>query len=214
MTRHRAGTELVAYIDESKKPARDLAGTVLPQSWSAMAAVVVLAGQADELRAHLAEISRDLGKPLHYKDLSRPARRNALSRIAQLPDWDAVVVEIERPVQIRQETTVRRAALATLYRIVATEHGVTSVVIESRSRLGTTSTLDFDDTWLAAELTRHNQLPDGTTVTHSRKAEQMLWLPDLIVGARTDALGHSDWRSWSEVSGRTQLKRVQPRWRP
>ena len=212
---HEASTELIAFVDESKKPARDpLTGKALPRSWYAMAAVIVLAGDADDLRARLVEISHDCGKPLHYKDLSKPIRREALSKVVELTDWDAEVVEIERPVQIRHEPTVRRAVLAMLMRLVVGKHGVTSIVIESRSRRATTDTLDFDDRWLASELTRFGQLPDGVTITHRRKTEPLLWLPDLIVGARTDAVSRSDWRPWLEVIGRVSTHRTQPRWQP
>lgn len=215
MDRRDASTELIAFVDESKKPARDpLTGKALPQSWYAMAAVIVLAGQANDLRARLVEMGGAHRSGLHYSQMTNAARRTALRRINEFTDWDAQVVEIERPIQIRHETTVRRAVLAALLRLVVDKHGATSVVIESRSRRATTDTLDLEDRTLLTELIRLRKAPQTLALAHARKDAPLLWLPDLIVGARTDAASGLDWRPWTEVSGRVDVEQVQPRWRP
>lgn len=209
-----ASTDLIAFVDESKKPARDpLTGKALPQSWYAMAAVIVLAGDAEALRTRLVEISHDFRPRLHYKELSSSARRDALSRIGQIADWDAIVVESERPVPIRKETTVRNGVLGRLLPSLASESDTRFATLESRARqLTGLDTPDHEDRLLVAELIDHARLPANFRITHAHKDEPLLWAADLIVGARTDALAGIDWRPWLHTAGRVAARSVPLRW--
>ena len=68
-------TDLIAFLDESKKPMRDRASGLVDHSgdFYVIAGVVVLRADADELRDEMRLIARRLGMPVHYGRIrSRP----------------------------------------------------------------------------------------------------------------------------------------------
>ena len=133
--------DLVAYLDESRKPVRDPAtGKVAGyREHYIVAAAVVLRADGEGMRQHIASVERDLGFGLHYRHLRSGARKvAALEAILAMPDWDGYLFEISAPIGFRRypEAFVRAAILKVAFPRLAKVIGDGRVVIESRGMRG------------------------------------------------------------------------------
>lgn len=208
--------DLVAFIDESLKPSRRaaLVGGARAPSFYAVAALVVLAAEAEDLRVALKPLIPLHGGKAHYKAMSAAARREAVILLSWQPMWDAVVVETDRAVPVRNDRTLRGAVLWQAFATLEREHGVRRVVAESRSHpSGAFSRLDHDDVLLVGAARQVGAVSPEFVVSHAREEEILLAAADVIVGARTDAICSIDRTPWSLLAHRVSVNRVSPRWK-
>ena len=78
---------------------------------------------------------------------------------------------------------------------LSTELGVKDLVLESRSKPAAGFvTLDQNDHRTLNKLKQSQQVPADLRVRHDTKDEPLLWIADLLAGARTDWLCHAPGR--------------------
>lgn len=97
--------DLVAHLDESRKPVREPAtGKVEGErEHYIVAAAVVLRADGEAIRQHIASVERDLGFVLHYRHLRSRARKvAAVEAIVAMPDWDGYLFETSEPTDFRR----------------------------------------------------------------------------------------------------------------
>lgn len=208
--------DLIAFVDESLKPVRggESHDGARPPSVYAVAAVVVLAAEADGLRAALNPLKASRGGKVHYSALSGAARLEAVVLLSRQVTWDALVVETNRAVSVRNDRTLRRAVLWEAFATLQREHGVVRVIAESRSHpSGAFGRLDHDDVLLARTARQVGLVSAPFVVSHARGEETLLTAADVIVGARTDAVCGVDRTPWSLLAHRVSVHRVAPQWR-
>lgn len=209
--------DLVAFIDESLKPVRggESHGGARPASVYAVAAVVVLRQDVDSVRRELRSVAERYPRGLHYRMISPRGRRECLQAVDMMPDWDAIVVETNRAVPVRNDRQLRAAVLQAAFMELWRRHGVRDVTLESRAMVtGQFAPLDRDDEHVAARLRTVQVLPQDFRLTHGTKSERLLGLADLVVGARTDHLCGVDYVPWSVIAHRVITHSVTPRYRP
>jgi hypothetical protein len=112
---------------------------------------------------------------LHWNDMDRPSRLEAITRVA---DFAGIhVVTVGTPVPHRRQERARSACLA---RLAYELHGcVPALVMESRSRV-----LNLRD--IRTVTSARHLLPKGTEfqITHlPGAAEPLLWVADVVAGA-------------------------------
>jgi Protein of unknown function (DUF3800) len=185
-------TDLVAYIDESKKPVRDgSTGKVShTHEYYVVAAAIVLSGEAEEVRAELLSAVDRLGYRLHYREFRSVQRRTeALDAITAIDGWEAYIFETAKPMSNRHnsEHHLRSKTLGAAFNVLSTEVGVHDVVLESRAHVarGFTS-LDRNDNSVLKSLLDDGVVPPGLSIRHTDKSESLFQLSDMVAGARTD----------------------------
>jgi hypothetical protein len=89
--------ELVAFLDESKKPVRSRAtGKVAGRGeFYVVAGAVVFDGDIDDHRDQITKLEFELGFRLHYSDLSMTRRIEAVEAVASLGRWEAHQIRVE-----------------------------------------------------------------------------------------------------------------------
>ena len=200
--------DLVAYLDESRKPVRDPAtGKVAGnREHYIVAAAVVLRADGEAIRQHIASVERDLGFGLHYRHLRSRARKvAALEAIVAMPDWDGYLFETSAPIDFRRypEAFVRAAILKVAFPRLAKVVGDGGVVIESRGmRDRPLGGLDQADVTLASKLRRAGEVGSGFVVEHATKEDALLAIPDLLAGVRGDDLCGVDRSLYPRVAHR------------
>ena len=203
-------TNLVAFIDESKKPVRDpatgrVAGT---GDHYVVAAAVVLSGDLDDVRGALVAATQALGFPFHYADLrSRSRRLAALDAILAIDAWDAFLFETARPMSPRHnsEHHLRSKTLAAALRHLSTEVGTSRVVLETRAHPGRgLDQLDRKDHQVLQRLISLGEVAHGLSLGHVDKAEPVLQVSDVLAGVRTDHLCSVDRELYARVAHRVQ----------
>lgn len=210
-------TDIIGFLDESRRPIRlaDKDGNIKArrQSLYAVAAALVQQDQAQPLREGIQRIAASIPTPLHYADLTNRRRLAVLEHLMALPGWEAVIVETDTPVRIRNDRTVRGAVLSAVFRQLHDRHQITRLMIETRTDpLDPTARLDHDDVLLADILYRRGELQMAPAITHGTKSEPLLALPDLLVGARTACICAVDDAFWSIVAARAHVIQVSPQW--
>jgi len=130
--------DLVAYLDESRKPVRDLAtGRVAGRGEHyVVAAAVVIDGDLGAIRAEITDIETRLRYRLHYADLRGRERKTAvLTALDEVDGWDAYVFETRRPLPTRNfsEHHVRAKILAVAFTLLGNDVGTSRVVLETRA---------------------------------------------------------------------------------
>lgn len=201
---------LVAFLDESRKPVRDrVSGRPLEGSEHYLvAAAIMFDGDLTRVRKRILRIERDLGFRLHYTSLRKSGRRQAaLSAIADIPDWDALIVETARPLPIRNnsERHVRAKVLREALRTLTATHGVAHVVLETRSSpVKGFRQLDEQDHQVLQSLRSRHEVPAALSIDHRGKSEPLLAIADLVAGSRTDALCWADRTAFPIIAHRVR----------
>lgn len=198
--------ELVAYLDESKKPVRNRAtGKVSGDAevYVVVAAIVFRGGQ-DAMRNSLKGIRSTVGAPLHYAELTDRRRTHALQAVCELSGWDAYIFETAEPRPVaHRESGVRDRALRTAVCMLAGDFGVRNFTLETRATAAKQFfRLDEDDHRTLSSLLSRGEVAADTRIVHDDKSENLLALPDLVAGARTDHLANKDSTPYSLVSHR------------
>lgn len=203
-------TDLVAYLDESKKPVRDEStGKASPtHEYYVVAAAVVLLGEADEVRDSLADVVDRLGYPLHYREFRSMHRRaEALDAIAAVDGWEVYLFETAKPMSNRHnsEHHLRSKTLGAALRVLSMDVGVSDVVLESRAHVARGFTaLDRSDNSVLKSLLDDGLVPPELSIRHADKAESLFQIPDLIAGARTDHLCGADRQFYARIANRVR----------
>ena len=187
-------TDLVAFLDESKKPVRDRA-TGRPSAsgdFYVVAAVIVLEGDLGDVRTQLAAIETGLGFGLHYRQLRSQRRRiAAIEAINEIGAWDGYLFETGRPLHPRHhsEHHIRAKTLTEAFTLLGAAGGVTEVTLETRAypKRGFYQ-LDQKDHQVLQKLLTREQVPEEFRIHHTDKTEPVLKLADLLAGARSDFL--------------------------
>ena len=188
--------DILAFVDESKKPMRDPAtGKVAATGDHYVVAVaIVLSGDAADIRAELRDLLEVVGHDLHYSHMSARRRTVALTGIADISGWDGLVYETATPVPGRRpEQRTRARILSAAFPDLTGVHGVRVVTLETRAapKKGF-HTLDQHDHATWRSLIDRGLVPSGGVIVHGDKAEPLLWVADLVAGARTDYLCGTD----------------------
>lgn len=205
---------MVAFIDESWKPVRDRRTGRVDASQGrhyALAVAAVLLGDVDGLRAGLRRVQDDLGYPIHYGDLRGVSRRRAVcGAVAELLEWEGLIFETARPLSRPHHTEhyargrLLRSALQELYGVQA----VTIVTLETRSKPADGfDQLDARDHQMLQSLISKGEVAPGSRMMHAGKTEPLLWLADVLAGARTDHLCLVDSIAYGLLGHRVSLTR-------
>jgi hypothetical protein len=190
--------DLVAYLDESRKPVRDPSTGNVAGGFEhyVVAAAVVLGEDADSVRESVRGIERDLGFALHYGELRSRARRLAVvDAIVALPDWDGYVFETARAVDFRRrsEHAIRAAILTEAFPTLEEEVGVGRIVLESRAMpADATGAIDTKDQDVLRHAHKRGRVSDALEIGHAPKKEVILAIADIIAGARGDFICGAD----------------------
>ncbi len=185
--------EILAFLDESKKPVRDpRTGKVSDRGdYYVVAGVVIMRGDADETRDALRELAADLEVDVHYNELSRARRIVVIERVAALDTWDGYLFETAQPLRARHnsERRLRDKTMTAAFTTLGRDGGVMDLVLETRGKpsLGFTQ-LDENDHRVLQRLRSRNEVAQGLSIRHESKREPLLWLADVLAGARTDHL--------------------------
>jgi hypothetical protein len=188
--------ELLAFLDESNKPVRDPATGKVADSGNryVVAAAVVLRGEAEPIRNELRALRDRIGYDLHYSDLGRKSRTQALIGLSEIDGWEGAIYETDTAVSIDQSERRTRHLVHRAAFINLTNHmGVTRIVVETRAtiRLGF-NTLDLQDEASWYSLRKRGLILPDRTMDHADKTEPLLWMAELLAGARTDHLCNVD----------------------
>ncbi len=184
---------LVGFVDESCKPLRDRSTRKVDRTHHrhyAVVAAVTFAGDQDELRAALLGLSAEIGRPLHYSELSSEQRLSAMHLLSMVDGWEAHVFETAKPFgTTTTDHHVRAKLLAQLMSDLSLHEGVVRLVLEERGKPGTPfDRLNDKDRQVFQKLRRQGRVSKELSIEHAGKTEPLLSIADLIVGARTDAL--------------------------
>ena len=129
-------TELVAFLDESRKPIRNLAtGRVdrFGRYCDVVAAAVVPYGDSSNLRRRLGRVEAEIGIELHYRDLSTARRAEALEAIDRIDGWHGYMFETARALPAHyNEHHVRAKVIVEAFTHLSCE-GVVEAVLETRA---------------------------------------------------------------------------------
>ena len=184
--------EILAFLDESKKPVRDAETGKVATSGEhyAVAAAIILSGEADKVRFQLRQLLNKVGHDLHYSQLGSRGRVSALTDIATINEWDALIYETSRSVPVQRPERRTRARLLTVaFPELAHRQGVRKITLETRATpVKGFTTLDEHDHATWRSLIDRGLVPPGRVIVHGDKTEPLLWIADLIAGARTDYL--------------------------
>lgn len=188
--------DILAFMDESKKPVRDPATGKVSAAGDhyVVAAAIVLKGDMAGIRAQLQDLLEEVGHDLHYSHMSARRRTVALTGIANIWGWDGLVYETATPVPSRRpEQRTRARILTAAFPDLTGVHGVRVVTLETRAapKKGF-YTLDQHDHATWRSLIDRGLVPSGRAITHDDKAEPLLWCADLLAGARSDYLCGTD----------------------
>ena len=126
--------------------------------------------------------------------MSARRRATALTGIAEITGWHGLVHETAAPVPFRRpEQRTRARILAAALPNLAGQHGVRVVTLETRAapKKGF-HTLDQHDHATWRSLIDRGLVAHGHALAHGDKTEPLLWIADLLAGARTDHLCGAD----------------------
>ena len=130
-------TELVAFLDESRKPIRNPATRRVGdhgRKHYVVAAAVVIGGDISNIRSQLRQVEAGLGYPLHYRELSTARRVKALGAIDGIDGWDGYLYETARPLPDAgySEHHVRAKVIEQALTHLSSQ-GVVEAVLETRA---------------------------------------------------------------------------------
>jgi len=185
--------DLRGFLDESKKPVRDpKTGNVSGKGdFYVVAAAVILHGDLQDTRAELRTVADDLGVDVHYSELSRKRRIAAVERIAAIETWEGYLFETAKPLPSRHnsERRIRAHTMKAAFTALGADGGVVDLILETRGEPSQGFTqLDEHDHQLLQSLKTKSEVPHALSIRHETKTEPLLWLADVVAGARTDHL--------------------------
>ena len=209
MTTARDEATLMAYIDESRKPARDrrTGKVAVTGQHYVVAAAVAMTADTQPLRDALTSIADEInnGNPLRWTDMGSEKRSYVVKAIIGVDAWDGSLYETPEGFLTAQtpDALVRARVLRTAFGDLSTNRGVDHAVLETRSQpfVGFT-THDVRDNRLLASMRDKQQVAPGFTIEHRGKEEPVLWLADILAGMRSDYLCWVDRGTYPVVAHR------------
>lgn len=200
-------SDLVAFIDESKKPMRDPAtGRVAERGEHYVVAAAVVIDGDNDIRAAVADIEQRLGYRLHYADLrSRERRLAAVIELERVAGWDGYLFETARPLPSRHhsEHHIRAKTLTSAFAILGVDGGVTRIILETRATPSRGFTqLDQKDHEVLQKLLTRKTVPADLRISHTDKSEPLLAIADILAGARSDFLCLADQEAYPLIAHR------------
>ena len=201
--------ELVAFLDESKKPVRNRRTGKVDRDahYYVVASAVTFSGDLDDCRAKIAALETDLGYKLHFSGLRSHTRRvNAVDAVVDLLEgWESHLFESSVPFRATAgaEHRARAQLLEAAFTYLGNEAGVNHVVLETRAEpVSGFDQLDTRDHRVLQKLHSRSQVPAGFSISHATKHELALGLADILAGARTDFLCGKDDECYARLSHR------------
>lgn len=201
--------DLVAFVDESKRPVRDrrtgrVAGT---GDFYVVASVVTLEGELGDYREAITKLEGELGYELHYGELRSQSRRvEAVEAVAALEGWEAHLFESVNPIPAAggwAEHRIRAKALEAAFVHLAKDCGVDRVVLETRAHpTAGFAELDAKDHRVLQRLITRAQVPAGFSISHASKDEPILSIADVLASSRTDLLCGRDSECYARLGHR------------
>ncbi|NRQ30574.1 hypothetical protein HII36_01765 [Nonomuraea sp. NN258] len=183
-----------AYVDESMR---------IQQGLYLMAAVLVAPARAEAHRAALRSLLLRRQPRLHWRDENDKRRAQLVEALAALGLRGLVIVGAG--LARRTQERARRKCMERLLWELGHRH-VTDVIFERRE-----PTLDARDRDMIEALKgRHAMAPRLLAVWRSPFDEPLLWLPDVVAGARAAAEA-GDTRFWAELGEGMTLEYVDAR---
>jgi hypothetical protein len=178
-TARRKWATVLALIDESA-PA-----TVQGVHYVISSAVIIDVEDLDHARDRIRKVTAGRkNERFHWSREGVEKREAMVTRVGEL--CDGMYTVIHHPVQATQQRAARRAALSTLMRVLA-DNGVPEAWIESRGPQ------DQADRQVILDGQRDGWIPSGFSYSFFGKGEPLLWLPDAVAGAYSQAeIGKGD----------------------
>ncbi len=206
-------TELIAFLDESRKPIRNPATGRLDdpgRNHYVVAAAVVIDGDIPSIRSQLGQVEAGLGYPLHYRNLTTARRVEAVEAIDGIDGWDGYLYETARPLPDAgySEHHVRAKVITEAFTHLSSE-GVVEAVLETRA--GTNRRflpLDDKDHDVLRRLQQQGTVPGSFRISHDDKTETILHIADLLAGARSDWLCDVNRDTHARIGHRVQTIRT------
>lgn len=198
--------DVVAYLDESRKPVRDpKSGRVSSSGLHyVVAAAMVFHGDVKSISANLSALAMDIGRKLHYSDLGPERQVEVLREVAGMGGWEGLIYETAAPLsndipERRTRARILKVALPDLLN----RHEVRAVTLETRAspKKGFMQ-LDQHDHSTWRSLVDLGLIPTDGVLTHGTKSEPLLWVADLVAGARTDHLCNVNRGSYALIGHR------------
>lgn len=196
--------DVVAYLDESRKPGRDpKSGRVRSSGLHyAVAAAMVFHGDVTSISANLSALAMDVGRKLHYADLGPERQVEVLREMAGMDGWEGLIYETAAPVSHEiPERRTRARILKVAFPDLLNRHEVRAVTLETRaSPKKGFGQLDQHDHSTWRSLVDRGLIPRDGVLTHGDKSEPLLWAADLVAGARTDHLCNVNRSNYALIS--------------
>lgn len=172
-----------------------------------MVAAVVLAADADDCRSLIrtAVASSEATRYQRWKLMSPTRRRTAVAGLTALDHWEAFAYETAQPIGHRRVSDARARSLILKRAFVDLrwQRGVRRATLETRSQPSEGFvTHDQRDHQVLESLLTENEVDPSFEITHAGKEEPLLWLADVLVGARSDFLCGVDREMWSLMAHR------------
>ncbi|MEU5862671.1 hypothetical protein ABZ815_15945 [Nonomuraea sp. NPDC047529] len=182
-----------AYVDESM---------LLTHGVYLMAAMLVAPHQADHCRTELRALLFRRQPRLHWRDENDKRRMQLIEAVAALRPAGIVVASTGLDAK-RQERARRKCMECLLWELG--DHHVNDVVFERRGQL------DRRDHELVAALQGRHAMPSKLVVSWcDPMIEPLLWLPDIVAGAKSLA-ERGDHRFWSQVESGMLVRAIDAR---
>lgn len=203
--------QLVAYVDESRKPDRSGKGLRVSGKgdFYAVCAAVMFDADRGDLRSQLEMLEQELGN-LHYGELSKTRACELAECVGVLGDWEAHVYESAGPLVHRKgsESRLRSLALRQALPDLA-GHGVKDFRLETRAKdKPEFQKLDQNDMAVVDKLRAKGKLTSDHRLRHVTKADVLLAIPDVLAGARTDLLTTKNPEPWAYLTHRAKVTKV------
>jgi len=204
--------DLIAFLDESRKPVRDgRTGRVSGRGdHYVVVAAVVLTADADDCRSRIraAATNSEASRYWRWKLMSPSRRRRAVAGLTALDHWEAYAYETAQPMQRRRVSDARARSLILKRAFVDLDRqvGVHRATLETRSQPSERfDTHDRRDHQVLESLLSEDGVDPSFRITHAGKEEPLLWLADVLAGARSDFLCGVDREMWSLMAHRVSV---------
>ncbi|MEV0613144.1 hypothetical protein AB0I81_07440 [Nonomuraea sp. NPDC050404] len=176
---------------------------VLARGVYLLAAVLVTPRQAEHYRAELRALLLGRQPRLHWRDENAKRRAQLVEAVALLQPA-GIIVSGSGLDPKRQERARRKCLECMLWELG--DHHVVDVVFERRD-----SELDRRDHKLVEVLQGRHAMPPRLRLSwRSPMSEPLLWLPDIIAGAKSLA-NRGDDRLWSQVEANVLVRNMEIR---
>lgn len=202
-------TDLIAFLDESRKPMRNPATRRVEDPGLhhyVVAAAVVFHGDISNTRQQLRQIRDRVDYPLHYQELRGHRRRvEAVEAIEKIEGWDGYIFETARalPEANVTEHHVRAKTVEVAFSRLSSQ-GIMRAVLETRAHPKKGFTLDQKDHQVLKKLKLRGVVPADFQISHASKTQTLLQLSDLLAGARSDLICNVYHEPYARVSHRVR----------